>query len=155
MLRAVPFAIFMTFCCVSAAVADQVTISCNYSGIYHHTVFNNPDLNKNDEVLSGTFYLTFEYSTGAGKRGYYWGIRPDNNLKRVNPEEGPLSLWEITDDKITIGKHVHPYSNADEYIDRKTGHYEFANFYGDDSRRIKASGDCSKSSLRTIPENKF
>jgi len=121
----------------------------------HHAVYNNPDLNKEDEFLSGTFYLTFEESTGNQKRGYYWGIRPDNNLKRVSPEEGPLSLELITGDQIIVRKHIPPYSYADEYVDRKTGNYEFAGFDGSGSRRIKASGDCSKSSLRAIPENKF
>ena len=155
MPRAIIFTIAMTLCGATAALADAVTISCSYSGIMHYAVYNNPDLNKEDEFLSGTFYLTFEESIGDRNKGYYWGIRPDNNLKRVSPEEGPLSLDRITDDQIIVRKHLPPYSYADEYVDRKTGAYEFAGYDGSGSRRIKASGDCSKSSLRAIPENRF
>ncbi len=155
MPKAVTFIISTMLCSISAAWADEATISCAYSGIYHHTVFNNPALNKNDEAFSGAFFLTFDNTNGNSIKGYYWGIRPDNNLTRSYPEEGPLLLFAITDDKITIRKYFIPYSYADEYIDRKTGHYEFADTYGDGSRRNKSSGDCEKTSLRAIPKNKF
>ena len=155
MPKTITFIILIMFCRISAALPEEITVSCNYSGIYHYFVFNNPALNKEDETLSGTFDLTFNNAKGITIIGYYWGIRPDNNLKRIKPVEGSIGLFELTEDRIAISKYTDIYK-VDEYIDRKTGRYEYVDFWGADrSRRIKTSGDCSKSSLRPIPENKF
>ena len=144
----------MSFAAFTAS-AEDVTIHCTYDGMYHHTVFNNPAMNKPDEVVRGDFYLTFNNSDGHGVQAYFWGERPRDFSKRSHAQEGPVALFAVDLNQIVISKYTNLYKDPDETVDRKTGAYSYADTYGDGSRRARAAGSCSRTTLRPIPGNRF
>jgi hypothetical protein len=134
-------------------MAEEVTIHCAYNGMYHHTKFDNPALNKEDEVVLGDFFLTFNNSEGNGVHGYFWGTRPRDFMKASRPQEGSMTIFGINRDEVVVSKYTNAYQGPDETVDRKLGTYKFTYWYGGGS--IKAAGSCSKSNLRPIPGNQF